>query len=489
MGQPKPMMPKTVLPILKPAQPANVTLTLTGVAKLRPQDTDQTLSASGATVMLDDDSLVTTVNVGFATSAEASSFSSDFPVMVLQLRQDPSGAWTDIDTFYGPGPKSITSLGRKDSTLTPKPTIPVRPELPKPGPGVNPDPTIPREPGERPRPKRGPPFDPPVTTVPGVSFSSLTLTLPAGTSAIRASARRVDGTSLDSPPLRLDVRSAPEVLTLLAMGGTCTDPDANTTHQTLADAGITRGISVCESKGVAATYLGDLTPMGSVNCNNPCNTECMNFLEHLALRIMNDKDLANELDSINNAGTQLCNRRTNDGGIRNRIIFGKWRSTEEEPVCSTPLEFNTMIDTFVEQGGRSLILIGQSQGGAKLAGMVRDHWRWGSNLTLELIVLWDATSFDVPNGFDTRHPGVFSMGVRKVGSKPKKVLTFFQYSNPVPFQNGAQMDPTEAHDDLEQHDLDECLSHNGIARSQFVHHRTTDVVKETLQAVRDCARS
>jgi hypothetical protein len=55
--------------------------------------------------------------------------------------------------------------------------------------------------------------------------------------------------------------------------------------------------------------------------------------------------------------------------------------------------------------------------------MIRDHWRWGNDLTVELIALWDATSFDGPNGFDTGHFGVVSMGVRKVGDKPGRCST------------------------------------------------------------------
>jgi hypothetical protein len=39
--------------------------------------------------------------------------------------------------------------------------------------------------------------------------------------------------------------------------------------------------------------------------------------------------------------------------VRNRIIFGKWRNTEEEPVCGTELKFNTIIDDFVREGGKS----------------------------------------------------------------------------------------------------------------------------------------
>ena len=188
---------------------------------------------------------------------------------------------------------------------------------------------LPQDPGHihHPIPGVGPPFDTPATTVPNLAFDSHALSLSAGADAIRAKARREDGSSIDSPPVLLDVRPAPAVLTLLAMGGTCTDPDANTHFQSLSDAGITRDTDKCAAKGVNPTWLADLTPMASVNCNDPCNTGCMNFLEHLALRIMNTNSLANEFDSINNPGTALCAHRENPVGIRNRIVFGKWRNS------------------------------------------------------------------------------------------------------------------------------------------------------------------
>jgi hypothetical protein len=75
------------------------------------------------------------------------------------------------------------------------------------------------------------------------------------------------------------------------------------------------------------------------------------------------------------------------------------------------------------------------------------------------------------------------MGVDRVGSRPRHTLSFFQYSNPVPFQNGAPLqDPSE------QYNLDGCFSHNAIARSQFVHHKTAEAVKQALVALRDRAR-
>ena len=179
--------------------------------------------------------------------------------------------------------------------------------------------------------------------------------------------------------------------------------------------------------------------MASVNCNNPCNAGCTNFMEHLALRLLNDRDLADRFDSIDNRGEELCQRRTNPQGIRNRLVFGKWRNTDEEPVCATPIRFNAIIDDFVRDGGQSLILIGQSQGGAKLAGMVRDHWRWGNTLTLELLALWDADLVRRCRSFSPGTPLIGSMGVRRVGEPPAAhaQLLPVQQPSPVPERRAA----------------------------------------------------
>jgi hypothetical protein len=427
-----------------------LTLELSGQVTLRPQGATRALSGTRTTVLLADDLVQASVRVSGAHAVERQSFST----VVLRRQDAKTRAWVDVHTFYS-ARLELKSAG---------PTIPKANEGPV---GLV---------------KR---IETPTERLVGgpwaVFYETPPLRLPAGTTVLRASARRQDGTSVDSAPLPVDVRRPPAVLTILAMGGTCTDPDANTNHRTLTDAGITRDADACAAKGVQATYLGDLTPMGSVNCNNPCNAGCMNFMEHLALRLLNDKDLADRFDSIDNRGEELCQPRANPQGIRNRLVFGKWRNTDEEPVCATPIRFNGIIDDFVRDGGQSLILIGQSQGGAKLAGMVRDHWRWPATLTLELLALWDATSFDVVSF--SGHPLIGSMGVRRVGSHPRHTLSFFQYSNPVPFQNGAPL-----LDSAEQYDLDVCFSHNGIARSQFVHHKTADAVKDALTALRDRAR-
>jgi hypothetical protein len=423
-----------------------LTVELSGRATLRPIGARPALGGVRR-IVLDDDLVEVTARVTAVSAAEWSAVTE----VVLQRRHAPAGAWEDIHTFY-----------RRDPRLTPIVKGPTR--LPAPGRVEQPSST-------------------PAAPV-SHELARPAFTPPLETSALRATVRRQDGTSVESRLLLVEVRRAPAVLTLLAMGGACApDPDANTSHTSLAQAQITRDAAACAQKNVPATYLGDLTPMASVNCNDPCNAGCMNFMEHLALRLMHTLALATRFDSIDNPGQRLCHARTNPAGIRNRIVFGKWRNTDEEPVCATPIRFNRLIDDFVREGGQSMILVGQSQGGAKFAGMVRDHWRWGNDLSLELLVLWDATSFDTVKIFPG-HPGIASMGVERVGPRPRHTLSFYQYSNLVPFQNGAPLlDPAE------QHDLDRCFSHNAIARSQWVHQRTAEAVRRALATVRDRARA
>lgn len=322
------------------------------------------------------------------------------------------------------------------------------------------------------------------------TYSAQRVALPVNTEAIRLVAQRKNGSVETSSILRVDVRKAPRVLTLLAMGGSCTDADANTSFKNLEDARIVRDEAVCAHKSVSPTYLGALTPMASVNCNNLCNTACTNFMEHLGDRLV-DMNLANELQGINNPGTELCARRTNPNAIANKVVVGKWRNTEEEGVCGTSVTFDKLLDGLRDAGGGHVILIGQSQGGAKFAGMVRDHWRWADAVSVDLFVSWDASSFtgvptfvsNVPCRGSVLGEPCTSMGTRSVGSRPKKLLHFFQYHDPIPFQNGAPMQQTG-----DQHDLNACFSHNAIARSQFVHHTTADAVAAALRSVRDAQR-
>jgi hypothetical protein len=240
---------------------------VSGIVKLRPRNTDQALRENGTTVSFDDEPMRASVVVNFASMEERSAFDSSFGSVVVQ-RQDAAGWWAGVHTFVTDF--NATAPVRDSRTpAQPHPTVPVetRPEL-----EIAPRDNrleIPQEPGSRPRPKIGPSLDRPATTVPGRAFEAPELKLQAGTRAIRARAVRSDGTALESQPVAVDVRPAPAVLTLLAMGGTCTDPDANTNHTNLAEAGITRSIAACEARGISPTFLGDLTPMGSVNCNDP----------------------------------------------------------------------------------------------------------------------------------------------------------------------------------------------------------------------------
>lgn len=343
----------------------------------------------------------------------------------------------------------------------------------------------PTNPNARPQPdlKTGPPFRDAGVTV--TNYCVNDIEVPAGLVAYRAIALTADASSpIMSEPVLIEHRPAPRILTLLSMGGWCGVADGNSTNPTLEAGGITRNQQECQSHGIDAAWIDGLTISNS-NCNDLCDTTCINFLEHLALHILSDRHQANVMDCINDHGDLFCGHRDNPLGIHNHIFVGKWRNTKEEGLCGTPITFNQKIDDFVNQGGHSLILLGQSLGGFMFARMVRDNWRWGEDLRLELMVLWDATGAEAD---PQAPPFPNSNGVRRVGPHPRKVLSFFQYSSLAPFQNGAPMDPNEPHENLEQHDLNKCFSHNGIARSQLVHTRTTEVVQETIRSIRDQAR-
>ena len=421
---------------------------LHGTVALLPQNDARALSAA-KTVLFDDEPVDIEATLRATSAAARDTVTS----VVLQRRASGSATFNDLLALREVAASSRTA----------------RPDIKRVDPGSKLKATV----------------SPTVTT-----YTAQRVPLPEGTDAIRVAVRRKNGSVEASPILRAEVRKAPRVLTLIAMGGSCTDPDANTTHKNLAEARIFRETPVCEQKSVPATFLGDLTPMASVNCNDLCNAGCTNFLEHLAVRLL-DGDLASELQSINNPGTAFCQRRTNGKGIANKIVLGKWRNTEQEGVCGTTLTFNKLIDDFRSAGNSHVILIGQSQGGAKFADMVRDHWRWADAVKVDLFVSWDASSFtgvptfvsNVPCRGSVLGEPCTSMGTRSVGSRPKTVLNFYQYHDPIPFQNGAPIQQADEH-----YDLNACFSHNAIARSQFVHHKTADAVATTLRSIRDAQR-
>ena len=137
-----------------------------------------------------------------------------------------------------------------------------------------------------------------------------------------------------------------------------------------------------------------------------------------------------------------------------------------EPVRPAGIRtWERILDEYRSSGGRYVILVGQSHGCAKFAGMARDHWRWDTDLTVELFVSWDGA--DVPGG------------VSSVGPRPKTVLAFFQRDDPWHWQNGQHIEQA-----TEEHDLTGLFSHNAIARSGFVHDKTVTFVRDAIASVR-----
>src|SRR6266536_3114505 len=94
-----------------------VTIELSGRVRLRPQETDNPLSAARRNVFFEDEPVTVTAIAKFASMDERGSFSSSFPVLVLQRRDSALGRWRDIYTFYGNIP----------APMRPPPQAPVTP--------------------------------------------------------------------------------------------------------------------------------------------------------------------------------------------------------------------------------------------------------------------------------------------------------------------------------------------------------------------------
>ncbi|MGZ8443122.1 MAG: hypothetical protein ACXWXZ_06965 [Candidatus Binatia bacterium] len=299
--------------------------------------------------------------------------------------------------------------------------------------------------------------------------------LHAGSTAIRCRLSSFDNRAKPAftPPLPVDTREAPRILILLSMGGAWTGapptPPGNPNAQAvLADHGIKVDEARCRLRGISSELIRTLTTNRNVQCNDLCDENCTNFLEHLGLRLMNDESLASELKSIRNSG--YCNRRSNDEGLANKIVVGKWENSELEPVRPAGIRtWEDILDEYHADGGRHVILVGQSHGCAKFAGMTRDHWRWGNDLSVDLFVSWDGADL--------------GGGVSSVGDVPKTVLAFYQRDDLAHWQNGQHIEQA-----TEEHELTKLLSHNAIARSAFVHDKTTTFIRDTVSSVRGKAR-
>jgi hypothetical protein len=307
------------------------------------------------------------------------------------------------------------------------------------------------------------------------STGAVEFRLGRGVTAIRCRLDQLRTPPEFTDPLMVDVRSAPPVLILLSMGGWWGGsppapsglPDAQATHAILEQHHITVGEDECRLRGIPSDLIRSLTTNRNIECNDLCDEGCINFLEHLALRLMNEEGLANQLKSISGSG--YCHERTNDKGLDNRIILGKWENSELEPVRPPGTRtWEDILDTYRSLGHHHVILVGQSLGGAKFAGMIRDHWRWGNDLKVALFVSWDSTDL--------------GGGVSSVGDRPKTVLAFFQTDN-VWWQTGKHIDQA-----TEEHDLTKLFSHDAIARSCFVHDKTVMFIREAIHSIRGTAR-
>lgn len=230
-----------------------------------------------------------------------------------------------------------------------------------------------------------------------------------------------------------------------------------------------------ENCSVDPTLIPELMTDENRQCNDLC-AGCLNFIEHLGLRVLEEEDLASRLDTLRHkehtSEDDFCEPRVNPLGVSHRIVLGKWENSEHEWERPAAIKtFESILDEFQQDGGGTLLIVAQSLGGAKLTATVKDYWRWGDSIDVALFVSWDAT-----------HLGG---GINSVGPRPRRVVNFFQEAFRLDWwQRGAPI----AEADVE-HDLTDCLSHNAIARSAFVHQTTYEELRAAIAEIRTAARA
>jgi len=304
------------------------------------------------------------------------------------------------------------------------------------------------------------------------------------------------GTSYESPPLQVHVKRAPAILTFIAMGGSSSigsgssgpsgasvgsggSGSSSSSSSTSGSSGSSSssgdGITVDPTKcgGVDPTLIQELMQPNNVQCNNLC-AGCVNFIEHLGLRVLEEESLASVLDTLrhkeNASEEDFCTRRTNPNGISHRIVLGKWENSEHELLRPAGIKtFESILDEFEQDGGGTLLIVANSLAGAKLQATITYNWRWENNIDIALFVAWDIT-----------HTGG---AIGWLGSRPARVVNFFQTGNLLWFQNGGPISEADV-----ETDLTGCFSHNALARSAFVHEETYNEVREALARIRAVAR-
>ncbi len=178
------------------------------------------------------------------------------------------------------------------------------------------------------------------------------------------------------------------ILTFLAMGGSSSLGSSSGSSGSSSSSGSSgsssdHGISVDPRKcRVNSELISDLMTPKNVQCNDLCDSTCVNFMEYLGLRLLKE-DLAKTLESLNHKESKsqpdFCAKRVNRTGINNRVVLGKWENSEHEPFRPSAIRtFESILDELARSGGGKLLIVAQSHAGAKLAATVSDKWRWAA---------------------------------------------------------------------------------------------------------------
>lgn len=290
------------------------------------------------------------------------------------------------------------------------------------------------------------------------------------------------------------VRRSPSILSLIAMGGSSSlgsgssgpsggsiESGGSGSSSSSGSSGSSSGSSSGEGIevhpdqcSVDPTLIDDLMEDANRQCNDLC-AGCLNFIEHLGLRVLEEEDLASRLDTLRHkeetSQDDFCAPRFNPSGLSHRVVLGKWENSEHELLRPAAIKtFESILDEFQQDGGGTLLIVAQSLSGAKLAATLKDHWRWGDSIDVALFVAWDAT-----------HLGG---AITSVGPRPRRVVNFFQKAFRLDWW---QVGGPIAEADVE-HDLTGCFSHNALARSVFVHQTTYEELRAVIAEIRTEAR-
>jgi hypothetical protein len=206
-----------------------------------------------------------------------------------------------------------------------------------------------------------------------------------------------------------------------------------------------------------------------VDCEDDYEPFCQN-----GLTILSDRMLADGLIRMVEWYTEDGELYQRDGAtrIRNRVALADFSCSETAMNWFQAWSYQDEIADFFRKGGRNVVLVGHSHGGAEMAHLLATEPLFDSGLKCPLFVALDATDEGGP--------------VQELSDRAEKLLNFYQEANWwIDYQRGSHIDGVA---DDEQHDMSGYLKHVTFDRSTFIHERILAVLRDVITSLRDAAR-